>query len=209
LFSDTQPDPSIQIVPPDIPALRRKSAFPFFAYGFRSTAGKPIVAYWLGAHSLPGNIFPPIYADLVIRNSGIRHPALIDVVSGEIHPMEWKVGTTDVLANVPMRDTVLAITDDDYVDWPVLPEAPSSLDAVVSGGSVRLRWEAHGSDTGNAIIERRVGQTGPWSRIATQPAGTPEYLDKGASVSGTVCYRVRAMGTNGESAYSNIVRIRR
>jgi hypothetical protein len=108
-----------------------------------------------------------------------------------------------------MKDTVLAVTDDDYLDWPVLPEAPSSLAAVVSGGSVRLRWEAHGSDTRNVIIERRIGQAGQWSRIATQPAGTHEYVDMGASVGGTVCYRVRAMGANGESAYSNIVRVSR
>jgi hypothetical protein len=108
-----------------------------------------------------------------------------------------------------MKDTVLAVTDDDYIDWPALPEAPSSLAAAVSEGSVRLRWEAHGSDTRNVIIERRTGQTGPWTRIATQPAGTPEYVDRGASVGGTVCYRVRALGANGESAYSNIVRVRR
>ncbi len=174
LFSDTQLDPSIQIVPPDIPTLRRKSEFPFFGYGFRSKTGKPIVAYWLGAHSVPGNAFAPIYADLVIRNSGMRRPALIDVVSGEIHLIEWKNGTTDVLPNIPMRDTVLAITDDDYFDWPALPEAPSSLAAVVSGGSVRLSWEEHGSNTRNVIIERRVSQTGQWTRIVTQPVGTHE-----------------------------------
>jgi len=138
----------------------------------------------------------------------MRHPALIDVVSGEVHPIEWKTGTTDVLPNIPLRDTVLAVTNDDYMDWPVLPEAPSSLAAVVSEGSVRLRWEAHGSDTRNVIIERRIGQTGQWTRIATQPVGTPEYVDTSTSVGGTVCYRARAMGANGESAYSNIVRVR-
>src|SRR5205823_5878601 len=83
--------------------------------------------------------------------------------------------------------TVLAVTDDDYMDWPILPEAPSSLAAVVSGGSVRLRWEAHGSDTRNVIIERRIGQTGQWTRIATQPVGTPEYVDTSTSVGGTDC----------------------
>jgi hypothetical protein len=209
LFSDTHPDPSIQIVPPDVPALRRKSEYPFYAYGFRSKTGKPIVAYWLGAHSVPGNVFPPIHADLVIRNSGIRHPALIDVASGEIHPIEWKTGTTDVLPNMPIRDTVLAITDDDYIDWTVLPEAPSSLTALVSGGSVRLRWEIHGGDAQSAVIGRRAGQTGPWSRIATRPVGNSEYVDTGAPASGTISYRVRAVNGNGESAYSNIVRVRR
>jgi hypothetical protein len=209
LFSDTQIDPSIQIVPPDIPALRRKTAFPFYAYGFRSKAGKPIVAYWLGAHSVPGNIFAPIDGDLVIRNTGIRHPVLIDVVSGEIRPLEWKPGTTDVLPNVPVRDTVFAVTDDDYMDWPVLPEAPSSLVAVASAGAVRLHWETHGGEARNAIVERRIGQDGKWSRLATQPVGQAEYVDANPSSGGLVCYRVRTANGNGESGYSNIVRVRR
>ena len=36
------------------PALRRKSGFPFMSYGF-ARSGKAIVAYWLAAHSMPGN----------------------------------------------------------------------------------------------------------------------------------------------------------
>ena len=47
-----------------IPALRRQSRAQFLAYGFRSRAGKAIVAYWLAAHSLPGNVFPPLTASL-------------------------------------------------------------------------------------------------------------------------------------------------
>jgi hypothetical protein len=207
LFSDTRPDPSIQIVAPDIPALRRKAELPFFGYGFRSKLGKPIVAFWLGARSVPGNVFPPISADVVVRNSGIRHPALIDVVSGEIHSIEWKTGTTDVLPSVPVRDTVLAVVDDDYIDWPVLPEAPSSLVATPSGGQVRLHWETHGGDVRSIVIERRAVQTGPWSRVATKPVGTSEYLDTDSPAGKTVCYRVRAANSNGESAYSNIAHV--
>jgi hypothetical protein len=59
------------------------------------------------------------------------------------------------------------------------------------------------------VIERRAGQTGSWSRIATQSAGTLEYVDSGAPASDTVCYRVRLANANGESAYSNIVRAKR
>ena len=209
LFSDTRLDSTIEIVPPDIPALRRKAELPFFAYGFRSKAGKPIVAYWLGAHSQPGNVFAPLHADLVVRNSGIRHPALVDVVSGDIHPIEWKSGTTDVLPNMPMRDTVLAIVDDDYIDWPVLPETPSSLVAEVSGSSVRLHWETHGGDARNVIVERRAGESGSWSRVVTQPAGTPEYTDSSGPSGSTIFYRVRASNASGESAYSNIAHARR
>ena len=38
-------------------------------YGFRSKAGKAIVAYWVAAHSLPGNMFPTS-----MRRSRLRTP---------------------------------------------------------------------------------------------------------------------------------------
>ena len=31
----------------------------FWRYGFRAASGKAIVAYWMAAHSNPGNVFPP------------------------------------------------------------------------------------------------------------------------------------------------------
>ena len=92
LFSDTNLDPAIEVSGSDIPALRRKSGFPFMEFGFRSKAGKAIVAYWVAAHSLPGNMFPTLYATLTLKNTGIQHPVLIDVVSGDIRPLEWKKG---------------------------------------------------------------------------------------------------------------------
>jgi hypothetical protein len=206
LFADTHFDASIKIVPADVPALHNNSQ-PFLAYGFRSQTGKPIVAYWLAAHSVPGNVFPPVHADLTIANTGIQHAVLIDVVSGVIEPIA-KPESSDVFPNLPVRDSVMAIADENYFDWPVLPEAPSSLTATVAGNSVRLRWQTHGGDPANAIVERRVGDTGQWTRIATQPSASPEYADASAPA-GVLCYRVRVANPNGESAYSNVVRVRR
>jgi hypothetical protein len=102
----------------------------------------------------------------------------------------------------------MAIADENYFDWPVLPEAPSSLTAAVAGNSVRLRWQMHGGDPANAIVERRAGDTGSWTRIATQPSASAEYAD-GSAPSGAVCYRVRAANGKGESAHSNVVCVRR
>ena len=206
LFADTHFDASIKIVPADVPALHNNSQ-PFLAYGFRSRTGKPIVAYWLAAHSVPGGAFPPVHADLTIANTGIQHAVLIDVVSGAIEPIA-KPESSDVFPNLPVRDSVLAIADENYFDWPMLPEAPSSLTATVAGNSVRLRWQTHGGDPANAIVERRVGDTGQWTRIATQPSASPEYADASAPA-GVLCYRVRVANPNGESAYSNVVRVRR
>ena len=124
LFSDTKFDRSIEIVSPDLPALRRHTGFPFMGYGFRNRNGKSIVAYWLAAHSSPGNSFPPLYATISLKNTGITHPVVVDVLSGAIKPVTWKEGTTDTLDLVPVKDSIIAITDENYFDWPVLPEAP-------------------------------------------------------------------------------------
>ncbi len=207
LFSDTKFDPSIKIENPEVLALRSETRSRFLAYGFRSQTGKAIVAYWLGGHSLPGNVFPPLYSPLTIKNSGIEHPVLIDVVSGKVRPLSWEKGTTDNLASVPVRDSVMAIADRDYFHWAVLPEAPSSLNALPSHNGLRLTWENHGGHSTGVVIERRVGDQ-TWDRIAKLPATAFRYEDTSAPASAVVYYRVRAMNEAGESAYSNLVHIR-
>ena len=209
LFSDTKLDPAIEIISPDLPALRRHTGFPFFGYGFRSTNGKAIVAYWLGAHSLPGNAFPPLYATMSLKNTGITHPVLVDVVSGEIKSVSWKQGTTDTLEALPVKDSILAITDESYFDWPVLPEAPSSLEIKQAGGSIKLNWQVHGGNPTAVIVERRLeandASPGKWERIAKLGANATDYTDSGTKGS-LAAYRVRAANADGESAYSNIAR---
>jgi len=211
LFSDTKFDSSIEITGPDLPALRRHTGFPFMGYGFRNLNGKAVVAYWLAAHSLPGNSFPPLVATIILRNTGITHPVLIDVVSGEIKPVEWKRGTTDTLEALPVTDSIMAIADENYFDWPVLPEAPSSLNASISGNAAKLTWQVHGDDSIGLIVERQIGSSGQgrarWDRL-TKLAGTAtEYSDPGLKRGQAVAYRVRAANARGESAYSNIARI--
>jgi hypothetical protein len=209
LFSDTKFDPSIQVVSPDIPALRRKTGFPFLGYGFRSIGGKTIVAYWLAAHSLPGNSFPSLYATLTLRNTGITQPVLVDVVSGDIRPMHWKQGTDDTLEGVPVTDSILAITDANYFDWPVLPEAPSSLNVAMAGSVAKLSWRVHGGNPTKILVERRVEESsgrGSWQRIAELAPSATSYADSAVKKGQQVSYRVRAANADGESAYSNIAR---
>jgi hypothetical protein len=175
-------------------------------YGFRNTNGKSIVAFWAAAHSVAGGAFAPLVATLKLKNSGIRNPVLIDVVSGAITPLEWKKGTTDTLESLPVRDSVMAVTDANYFDWPVLPEAPSGLTGQTSGSGVTLKWENHDS-TKRIAVERRAGNAGRWERITMQSA-TTSYTDSGAP-RGLACYRVRALNDAGESAFSNILRVER
>jgi len=205
LFSDTKFDPSIEIAGPDPQAWRGQSKSRFYAYGFRSRSGKGIVAYWLGARSRPGNVFPHLRASLTVKNSGIERPVLIDVFSGEITPLRWKKGTKDTLENVPVRDSILGVADEGYFDWPLLPEAPSSLEARVEGPTVKLTWAIHGGSPQEILIERRVGQNGPWKRIAKIGVDTHEFTDTPSENGQWISYRVRATNAAGESAYSNIV----
>ncbi len=213
LFADTKFDPSIEISGADVPALRRKSGFPFMSYGFRSDSGKVIVAYWLAAHSLPGpDSFPTFYSSFSLKGTGIQHPVLINVVSGEIRPLQWKKDTSDTLEAVPVSDSIMAITDADYFDWSVLPEAPSSLHAVLKGNTVHLSWEVHDGNPQHVFIERRNsatrGDRGSWQRIGQLDAAVTEYSDPRPPKSQEVSYRVRAANEGGESASSNIVRVR-
>src|SRR6266478_850650 len=167
LFSDTKLDPKITLEASDVPNLRRQGRSQFLRYGFRNKNGKSIVAYWVAAHSVPGGAFPPLVVTLKLKNAGIREPVLIDVVSGEITALEWKHGTTDTLEALPLRDSILAIADASYFNWPLLPEAPSGLVANPSG---ELHWEMHNGNPSKVGIERRIGNTGRWERIATPPA---------------------------------------
>lgn len=161
----------------------------------------------MAAHSVPGNAFQPYYATLSVKNSGIKNPLLIDVVSGDIRPVNWKKGTTDTLEMLPVTDSIMAIADADYFDWPVLPEAPSSLTAVSSDRGVKLAWEVHGGSPESILVERRQDSTrSVWQRVVTLSATAVEYTDsqvKGQRAS----YRVRATNATGESASSNIVRV--
>lgn len=209
LFSDTKLDPAIKISSKNIPVHFQRE-YPFLSFGFRSNHGKAIVAYWLAGHSFAGNVFPAIYAELSLKNTGIEHPVLIDVVTGEIKPLDWKSGTTDTLETLPMRDSLMAIADESYFDWPVLPETPSSLNVTQTGNSVKLSWEVHEGNPEGIFVERLAvseqGRGGSWQRIAKLPANAGEYVDPNVPKGKWARYRVRGFNEAGESAYSNVAR---
>jgi hypothetical protein len=209
LFSDTARDTSIEISSPDFTSIQADFAAPVLAYGFRSPKGKAAVSFWLAAHSWPHNNYVPKYVTLILKNTGIEHPVLASVYSGEVKPLEWKTGTHDTLEKVPLLDSVQAIVDASYFDWPVLPESPHSLTVKVERASVTLAWDTHGGDATAIAVERRVGGQGRWERIAKLPAAAKEYQDNHPPGGEGTSYRVRALNDAGESAYSNIVRVKR
>ena len=105
----------------------------------------------------------------------------------------------------------MAITDDSYFDWPVLPEAPSSLTVAFSGKAAHLTWSLHGGEPKGAVIERRIesepGNISRWERVAKLENLATQYTDSGITKGRQAAYRVRAYNEAGESAYSNIARV--
>jgi hypothetical protein len=202
LFSDTTPDPAIQV---HLSGSSPASA-PLLGYGFRSANNKAIVAYWLPVLSKAGDTSPAAKATLQITNSGIQSPVLVDVTSGDMTPLSWKSGTTDTLEQVPLGDSVMAIADAEYFEWMELPEAPSELVLTREGGDVRLTWRAHGGNPESVYVERRVGNGGRWQTVAKLPASQTSLVGKqSANERAAISYRVVAENRAGRSAYSNVV----
>ena len=100
----------------------------------------------------------------------------------------------------------MAVTDEGYFDWPVLPEAPSSLRVSSAGSGATLTWEVHGGDPNAVVVERQVG-TGTWSQLTKLAPNATKFSDTSVKKGQQVGYRVRAMNANGSSAYSNIARL--
>ncbi|MGI9071536.1 MAG: GH39 family glycosyl hydrolase [Bryobacteraceae bacterium] len=201
LFSDTQLDSSIKIEADSTANLR--------TYAFRNSNGKAILAYWLPILSKPGDQLPTQTTSLKIRNSGIRKPVLVDITSGKITRLSWRNGGDDTLEQLPLRDSVMAITDESYFDWPELPETPSELNASHKGTAVQLTWKVHGGHPEFVMVERRAGQQGKWEQVSKLPVNTASFSDSESSKSSKpVSYRVRAGNSAGSSAYSNVATLR-
>jgi hypothetical protein len=89
-----------------------------------------------------------------------------------------------------------------------VPAAPSQLTAVATSGTqVYLSWQDNANNETGFVVERR-GSRAPFSVIATLPANTTSFLDSGRTPNIQYQYRVRAVGTQGASAYSNQVGLR-
>src|SRR5215472_8043329 len=200
LFSDTKFDPSIQVR-----SHGAATSPSLLSYGFRSPRNKAIIAYWLPVRSTAGDRSPPANVNLQIIDSGIQNPVLVDITSGEMTPLSWKLGTTDTLERLPLFDGVMAIAHESYFDWTELPEAASELTLAKEPEGLGLTWKIHAGNPEFVSVERRIGQQGQWLSVAKLPAAETSFLDKQISNDKRpVSYRVLAENAAGHSAYSNV-----
>jgi len=197
LFGQTDVDPLAEF---EIAAPERYSHGELRSYAFRDHAsGKPIYAWWLAVVADPADRFQPVETSIVVHDSTLHQPVLIDTRTGAVKPLEWTDRARGEL-RVPLTDTVMALADASYLNWPELPEAPGALQAKFENGRVRLVW-TNGGGAVRLQVERSVHQ-GPWQSAATLAPGTVEWSER-LPAAGHVTYRVRADSKNGPSPWSN------
>jgi hypothetical protein len=113
------------------------------------------------------------------------------------------------LESLPLTDSVIAIADQSYFDWPELPEAPSEVNARKAGNRIELTWKVHEGHPDSVSVERRIGWKGPWKSVAKLPASKVSVTDPRNSTDELVFYRVQALNGAGHSAYSNVAPLTR
>jgi hypothetical protein len=84
------------------------------------------------------------------------------------------------------------------------PAAPTSLTTTASSSTqINLSWTDNSNNETSFKIERAPGGTSTFSEIASVGANVTTYQNTGLTASTSYIYRVRALNTNGYSAYSN------
>lgn len=90
--------------------------------------------------------------------------------------------------------------------WSIDPNAPEPPDGLVATAlskvEIELTWNDHASDETGYEVER-LGSNGQFTMITQLPSNTTTYIDVGRTPATRYHYRVRGIGANGPSAYSN------
>lgn len=167
-------------------------------YAFRDrVSGKRIYAFWLAVPCAPEDNFKPVPAELVTPDPALKNPILIDVRTGAVTALTRKDRGA---VPVPLKDSVMAVADASFLDWPEVPEAPAELRASRAGRAIRLHWKRY-DEAIRFEVQRSIDYS-PWQPLAETAPDKTEFSDPGVR-KGHITYRVRAVGKHGPSAWSN------
>jgi Divergent InlB B-repeat domain len=75
--------------------------------------------------------------------------------------------------------------------------------AELFAAQLTLTWTDNAKNESGLRVERRIGNSGSYSALASLPPNTNTYVDKNLPVATTFCYRVNAYNAIGSSGYSN------
>ena len=196
LFGETVMDPMAEFSITGVPARYTHGQLQSYAFRDKVT-GQHIYAFWLAVIAEPADHFTPVDGNLKVSDPDLHRPVLIDVRTGAVKPLRWEAQGN---LRVPLKDSVMAVTDASYLNWPLVPETPGELQVLHAGKAIRLRWKTY-SPADRLEIERSVNY-GPWKTVAEIAGGQTAFQDTHA-VEGHVTYRLRAYNGQGPSAWSN------
>lgn len=202
LFGQTERDLQCEVLQdrsPDIPQQYSHGELREYCYRDTST-GKPIYAVWLAVYAAPEDRFKPVTVEVPIPEQQIQNPVLIDLRTGKVTPAAWHDKDARTIA-VGVTDSVTAIADASYLNWPVAPEAPAALVATQTSGRVQLGWKSKGTASGFEV--QRSSDWSDWQKIAELKPDQSSYSEPLPSSGRHFTYRVRALGSEAPSAWSN------
>jgi hypothetical protein len=167
-------------------------------YAFRDkNSGNRIYAFWLAVPCAPEDKFKPVQAELTTADPDLKNPILIDVHTGVVTTVTRKAqGVVPAL----LKDSVMAVADASFLDWPEIPEAPGELRATRAGRGIRLQWKRYGEAI-RMEVQRSINY-GPWRVVGQTTPDKTEFSEPGGE-KGHITYRVRAVGEHGPSPWSN------
>lgn len=99
-----------------------------------------------------------------------------------------------------------AAFSDAYVAPGTVPTAPSALNANATGfDRIALNWTDNSNNETGFEVVRATAAAGPYVNVGTTAAGATSLIDSGRNASTTYWYKVRAINTTGESAFTTAV----
>jgi len=170
------------------------------SFWFRDRAsGRRVFACWLAIPADPKDDFKPVNAEMTVADRSITRPVLLDIRTGEVRELRWNDPARRTVT-VPLKDSVMAVADARFLDWPETPQTPAELVAERRGAEVTLRWKP---SPGAVRFEvERSDDFKPWLPVGEVTAPAAEFSERSSAASRST-YRVRATNTNGRSPWSN------
>jgi hypothetical protein len=113
----------------------------------------------------------------------------------------YKVTAFNTVGESSASNVANATTDPPPV---TIPAPPTILKATAtSSAAISLTWTDQSGNETDFQIERKTGAGGTYAQIGTAAANATTYRDSGLAEGATYFYRVRAVNSVGNSAYSN------
>jgi fibronectin type 3 domain-containing protein len=107
-----------------------------------------------------------------------------------------------------VQATASGVTGSVTVNYGTVPAAPSNLTATsIHSNSVALSWTNNATNQTGFVIQRSSNGGNSWTTVGSVAATATTFTDTTVGKKKTYIYRVYAIDSYGNSAYSNLVTV--